>query len=245
MAIFPVYFCPVCARHQALSAGCPVPVACPGCQARAARPEESLFDRGEWGRSDRPEAMLVCLRELGVAVSSRKRRLLRCAQTRVNYADCHDPRYRDALACAEEWADAGAEPPAAEELRRDLRSVRWEQGPSNFWVAAADACLSDRGDRINGAWWAPSDVIPTAARAVREVFANPFAPLTWHPDWFTSTVRALATHIYAAREFTTMPILADALQDAGCEDEQILTHCRAERPHTRGCWVLDAILGKS
>jgi hypothetical protein len=83
------------------------------------------------------------------------------------------------------------------------------------------------------------------AAAYRELFPNPFLPLAWNPDWFTSTVRDLAAHIYTSREFSAMPILADALQDAGCDDEQILTHCRANKPHARGCWVLDAVLGKA
>ena len=41
-----------------------------------------------------------------------------------------------------------------------------------------------------------------------------------------------------------MPILADALQDAGCDNDDILTHCRGEGPHVRGCWVVDLVLGK-
>ncbi|MDY3553595.1 hypothetical protein R5W24_002698 [Gemmata sp. JC717] len=42
-----------------------------------------------------------------------------------------------------------------------------------------------------------------------------------------------------------MPILADALQDAGCDNDDILNHCRADTVHARGCWVVDAVLGKS
>ena len=51
--------------------------------------------------------------------------------------------------------------------------------------------------------------------------------------------------MYDARDFVPMPILADALQDAGCEDAAILTHLRGDAPHVRGCWALDLILGKS
>ena len=47
------------------------------------------------------------------------------------------------------------------------------------------------------------------------------------------------------RDFAAMPILADALQDAGCDDEDILAHCREEREHIRGCWVVDLLLGKN
>ena len=51
--------------------------------------------------------------------------------------------------------------------------------------------------------------------------------------------------MYESREFSAMPILADALQDAGCEDDAILTHCRDPKQiHVRGCWVVDLVLGK-
>jgi hypothetical protein len=78
-----------------------------------------------------------------------------------------------------------------------------------------------------------------------EVFGNPFRPITLDPSWLTSTVLALANGIYTERAFDRMPILADALQDAGCDNENILNHCRAPGPHTRGCWVCDLLLNKS
>jgi hypothetical protein len=62
--------------------------------------------------------------------------------------------------------------------------------------------------------------------------------------WFTPTVLAIATAIHEDRDFEDMPILADALQDAGCDNDGILSHCRDSGPHIRGCWVLDLILGK-
>jgi hypothetical protein len=55
---------------------------------------------------------------------------------------------------------------------------------------------------------------------------------------------ALATQIYEGWDFSAMPILADALQDAGCDDANILDHCRGPGPHVRGCWVIDLVLGK-
>jgi hypothetical protein len=51
--------------------------------------------------------------------------------------------------------------------------------------------------------------------------------------------------MYESRDFTAMPILADAVQDAGCEDEQVLGHCRRSGPHVRGCWCVDLLLGKA
>lgn len=61
--------------------------------------------------------------------------------------------------------------------------------------------------------------------------------------WNDGTVRHLAQAIYDERAWENMPILADALEDAGCQDERILGHCRGGGPHTRGCWVVDRVLG--
>src|SRR5262249_15629562 len=79
----------------------------------------------------------------------------------------------------------------------------------------------------------------------RDIFGNPFRPVVVNPSWLTSDVRTLAEGIYQERAFDRMPILADALQDAGCDNDDILNHCRSDAPHVRGCWVVDLVLGKS
>jgi hypothetical protein len=63
------------------------------------------------------------------------------------------------------------------------------------------------------------------------------------PGRRTDAVR-VAKAIYQSRAFQDMPILADALEDAGCDNADILAHCRRPGPHVRGCWVVDLILGK-
>ena len=84
----------------------------------------------------------------------------------------------------------------------------------------------------------------TQAGLLRDVFGNPFRPVTFDPEWRTDTAVSLARGMYESRDFGAMPILADALQDAGCEEDVILEHCRGDGPHVRGCWVVDLILGK-
>jgi hypothetical protein len=64
------------------------------------------------------------------------------------------------------------------------------------------------------------------------------------PRWLTANVKDLVKTIYEERAFERLPILADALMDAGCADEVILGHCRSKGPHVRGCWAVDLILGK-
>ncbi len=80
---------------------------------------------------------------------------------------------------------------------------------------------------------------------VRDIFGNPFRSVGIRRQWRTSTAVALASQMYESRDFSPMPILADALQDAGCEDAAVLDHCRGPGPHARGCWVVDMLLGKS
>ena len=83
------------------------------------------------------------------------------------------------------------------------------------------------------------------ALVVREVFGNPFRPAYFNPAWRTDTVLAVARRAYDAREFGTLPILADALQDAGCDSADLLNHLRDQHAeHVRGCWALDLVLGK-
>jgi hypothetical protein len=81
-------------------------------------------------------------------------------------------------------------------------------------------------------------------RLLWDIFGNPFRPAAVDPRWRTSTVLALADGIYADRAFDRLPILADALEEAGCDSEAILAHCRDDGPHVRGCWVVDLLLGK-
>jgi hypothetical protein len=79
---------------------------------------------------------------------------------------------------------------------------------------------------------------------LRDVFRNPFRPVTLDPAWKTPAILQLAQSLYEERRFEDMPVLADALEEAGCQDAAVLGHCRGPGPHVRGCWVLDLILGK-
>jgi len=122
-----------------------------------------------------------------------------------------------------------------------------------------DGILIADGASTNAAWAAtqPEGVMPddgiraarlAAERAVqanilRDIAGNPFRPETTDSAWLTPTVVRLASGIYADLAFDRLPILADALEEAGCDRLDILTHCRGPGPHVRGCWVVDLTLG--
>jgi len=89
--------------------------------------------------------------------------------------------------------------------------------------------------------------IAAQAELLREVFANPFQPVTIESAWLRwngSVVERLAQTIHDDRTFDRLPILADALEEAGCQDAAILDHWRQKAEHVRGCWVLDLLLEK-
>jgi hypothetical protein len=79
---------------------------------------------------------------------------------------------------------------------------------------------------------------------LRDIFGNPFRPVAFDPRWRTADVLGLARAIYEDRAFDRLPLLADALMDAGCGHDDILGHCRGGGPHVRGCWAVDLVLGK-
>jgi hypothetical protein len=82
------------------------------------------------------------------------------------------------------------------------------------------------------------------AQWLRDIFGNPFQTVSFDPTWRTPSVVALARTAYEERRFEDLPLLADALEEAGCTDEAILAHCRGPGPHVRGCWVVDLLLAR-
>jgi hypothetical protein len=119
---------------------------------------------------------------------------------------------------------------AAQALYHLLRDAREAVGAA---VMSAYGVADETGNRVGLA-------------LLREMFGNPFRPVAFSPEWRTDTAVTLAAQMYEARDFSAMPILADALQDAGCDDPALLWHCRdAAQVHVRGCWVVDLVLGKA
>ena len=201
------------------------------------------FGANEWDAFQFCGGLYDVIRELKLKLSRRKRRLLACGVARAVLGRS-EYGFRLAIDCGEALADEQRPPLLLELARRELNPERSAGTvPPEYGIALR--CIDPLEER---AWVLakPTGVSDDVMLAVfRELVPNPFVPLTWNSEWFTSTVRDLAAHIYATHEFGTMPILADALQDAGCDNDHILNHCRADKLHARGCWVLDAILGKT
>jgi hypothetical protein len=106
-----------------------------------------------------------------------------------------------------------------------------------------------RLDDVRGLWGAllrehPGVWMSAASERLYSPDSFQPAPPVLDPRWLTSNVGDLSRTIYAERAFERLPILADALMDAGCDNEDILAHCRSEGPHVRSCWVVDLLLGK-
>jgi hypothetical protein len=112
--------------------------------------------------------------------------------------------------------------------------------------------------RLRRAWDAARDVLSgirhrSAEHQVqtvllRDLFGNPFRPVALQSEWLVhndGTAQRLAQSIYEERTFDRLPVLADALEEAGATESTILNHCRGPGPHVRGCWVVDLLLGKT
>jgi hypothetical protein len=182
----------------------------------------------EWEASTEPTALLVALR---TSATDRKLRLLVASVLRLSLGeypeDWHITKSHVAhISECEFLADGDAEA-----CRQNDGRLLTSTDVRNDAVGVIDLGK-------------PSKVV-AKLRLLRDIFGNPFRPVVFSPSWRTSTAVALARTMYDAREFSAMPILADALQDAGCDNDDILTHCRdANQTHVRGCWVVDLVLGK-
>ena len=125
------------------------------------------------------------------------------------------------------------------ELLEDRYSI--EDASNSPYSMASDAQARNKdGHSFDGL---AEELFIEQTEAIRELFGNPFRPVVLNPRWLTSTVIGIAESIDRHAQYHNMPILADALEDAGCDNSDILTHCREDRFHARGCWVLDLLLG--
>jgi hypothetical protein len=141
------------------------------------------------------------------------------------------------VAGLEAWAETGVEP-------EDSRAARERGDSRRFTAYTTDPTPGFRATMLGVGFSTYSGAVERAHEVIRCVFGNPFRPVTFSPSWRTETAVTLARQMYDARDFSAMPILADALQDAGCDNDDILSHCRGVGPHVRGCWVVDLVLGK-
>jgi hypothetical protein len=174
-------------------------------------------------------------------MSARKVRLFACACCRRVPHISANERWLRAIEVAERIADG-------RETEEDQRTipVDWQMPGNPAWVVswppAGDLVpLADRA-----VIWAYERGATGLADVVREVFANPFRPIVVDPAWLAwsdGTVRKMARTIYDERRLSDLPILADALEEAGCTSADLLAHLRHPGPHVLGCWALDLVLG--
>jgi hypothetical protein len=122
--------------------------------------------------------------------------------------------------------------------REGLEAAQWASTGSEItWVWAA-------------AWDSPENTLDAQADLLRDLFGNPFRPVTLDPAWLTPTVTGMAQAAYQERDLPSghldparLAVLADALEEVGA-DRALLDHLRSTGPHIRGCFVVDVLLGK-
>lgn len=172
----------------------------------------------------------------------RRLRLAACSYFRANWSELPDEMVRHAVEIAEAFADKQA---GVIELIQAERSVSGSIGvDQSVYRFGCFALLHPQYARtISLIGFGPD--YEHLCPWIRDIFGNPFRPISFDPSWRTSTAVAIAQSMYDSRDFGPMPLLADALQDAGCEVPEIIDHCRGPGPHVRGCWVVDSVLGKS
>jgi len=215
----------------------------------------------EWLAETDSVPMYEFLRASGKA-NERKLRLFSCAYVRLGWHLLHDDRSRKAIEVSELYADGMA---SKDELADARQSAMWatkaipNPSPESSVALLArhvaddvDVSITMTTAAYEGTGWEHTGEREAlfrgkskVAKLFHEVFGNPFRSVTLDRAWLTGTVTALATAIYTDRAFNRLPILADALEDAGCTLQDILDHCRQPGEHCRGCWALDLVLGKS
>jgi hypothetical protein len=206
-------------------------------------------------------------------LSDRKLRLFACACCRHIWSLIADPRSQEAVRIAEEYADgrvpspnllaarqAAAQaveatspwtkPRAAAQAAEAVARLDWSAGvvatPASAY-ASWEAHTAPRGKAGRAGRKARLATESVQAALLRDIVGIPFRSMSIEAACLTrhgGAIPKLAQAIYDDRRFSALPVLADALEEAGCTDPDILGHCRGPGPHVRGCWVVDLLLGK-
>jgi hypothetical protein len=198
----------------------------------------------------------------------RKRRLMACACLRRVFGSTLDHQLLTLVGAAEEYADGMVSSSELVALRKSVRKhfhahdvsehekfqLQYHTTKAALMVSekefmnfkmALEQCQFAQGSLDRSLWDLSIEAERRAQRQIgREIFQNPYRPITFNSSWRTSTAVALAESIYTDRAFDRLPILADALEDAGCDAAELLAHFRGPELHVRGCWALDLVLGK-
>lgn len=185
----------------------------------------------------------------------RKLRLFACACARRVWDQMPDKLFRDAVELAEQVAD---DPLNLDEQRKALKEKCESTQVTPLWGPAAATATHCLGAHAPSAAWtsastsvvrpynSPEQQADRAKQAdlLREIFGNPLRPVRVEPAWLTGnnrTVPQIAAHIYETNAFHDLPILADAVEEAGCAHAELLAHLRRPGGHIRGCWALDLL----
>jgi hypothetical protein len=202
------------------------------------------MDEAEWLACEVVYQALIHVR--GYA-SLRKLRLVAAAYARWLQSL---PSYEHARPCADIIEEVADEPKGWGELELRLYSL-----PGSDWRLSHTLIRDDQvGQGLSKMVWmtedefrrrseSPHAVHLTMIRLLHEAFGNPFRPVAPGP-WVTPAAVTSAQDMYDLRDFSTLPVLADLLEEAGCPEQSVLDHCRTPGDHVRGCWVVDLVLGK-
>lgn len=228
------------------------------------------MEAAEWLVCSDPWKMLSFLER---GASRRKLQLFAAACCRRALPASTDPRHREAIVAAERAADGDLSTEAFEQALQPVVEL-WAEIPNRMevgwgppqYLTAATRHLTGGGASKYAASFAarglaclsgeeespPSQIARETEEAhqcsmLRDIFGSPFYPFRFDPEWLNGEgdpAVALARQIEESGRFGDVSLLAETLVRVGCSDPAVLDHCRAHEPHARGCWVLDALLGR-
>jgi hypothetical protein len=196
--------------------------------------------------------MARCVRELGHAKTKagrRRFRLFACACCRLVWPLFQDDKLRAAVETAEQFADGLVNAEALATAEAATRTLSHHAPVVDIvgYATHAQAFMAAYMITVT-----PLQVIHqldikerSMCGLLRCIFGNPFRPVVAEPSWRSPTVLRLSQGLYESRTFDDLPILGDALEDAGCTNAALLEHCRSDGPHARGCWAVDLALGNA